>query len=146
MLTSEIFRGLRSVFFKTFFFHCIRNISESLNLKNYCVISFFFKNYSIFPRGGLWSLPPRICRYCFLNIFNICFFIIPDLLHIGWREKYTDVNFTINNIVMTFIKNWNINSMIWNNTLVGAKYKINKWHRVVYNMRRLIYNLIISSW
>ena len=47
MLISAIFRSLRSVFFKTFF-HCIRNISESLYLKNYCVISFFSKIIKFF--------------------------------------------------------------------------------------------------
>ena len=46
-MISAIFRGLVSVFFKTFF-HCIRNISESLYLKNYCVISFFSKIIQFF--------------------------------------------------------------------------------------------------
>ena len=41
LLTSAMFRGLRSVFFNTFFFHCIRNISESLYLKNSKIIQFF---------------------------------------------------------------------------------------------------------
>ena len=76
LLTSAILRGLRSVFFKTFFFHCIRNISESLYLKNYCVISFFQKLFNFFlvwteestsPPPGYYNfpnppppLPPRI--------------------------------------------------------------------------------------
>ena len=62
LLTTAIFRGLRSVFFKTLFY-CIRNISERLYFKNYCVLSFFFKNYSIFPRGGLWSPPQDMISF-----------------------------------------------------------------------------------
>ena len=66
LLTSAIFRGLRSVFLKTIF-HCIRNISESLYLKNYCVISFFSKIIKFFrgvestsssPAGYDNFLPP----------------------------------------------------------------------------------------
>ena len=48
LLTSAIFMGLRSVLFKTFFFDCIRNISESFYLKNYCVISYFSKIIQLF--------------------------------------------------------------------------------------------------
>ena len=74
LLTPAIFRGLRSVFFKTFFFHCIRNISESLYLKNYCVISFFSKIIQFFlgvdcgvhspPQDMIIFYPPRIGLIC----------------------------------------------------------------------------------
>ena len=57
LLTSAIFRGLRSVFFN-FFFYCIKNISESLHLKNYCVISFFSKIIQYFVGVDCGVYPP----------------------------------------------------------------------------------------
>ena len=54
LLTSAIFRGLRSVFFKTFFSLYQKYIRESVFKKLLCYL-FFYKNYSIFPRAELWS-------------------------------------------------------------------------------------------
>ena len=42
------FQGFKVSIFLKLFFHCIRNISESLYLKNYCVISFFTKIIQFF--------------------------------------------------------------------------------------------------
>ena len=71
MLTSAIFRGLRSVFFKNSFSLYQKYIREFV-FKKLLRHLFLFKNYSIFPRGRLWSphphpqgiiifyLPPRV--------------------------------------------------------------------------------------
>ena len=57
LLTSAIFRGLRSVFFKTFFSLYQKYIRQFV-CKKLLHYLFFFNNYSIIPRGGLWSPPP----------------------------------------------------------------------------------------
>ena len=57
LLTSSIFRGLRSVIFKNFFSLYQKYIRE-FAFKKLLRYLFFSKNYSIFPRGGLWSPPP----------------------------------------------------------------------------------------
>ena len=60
MLTSAIFRGFRSVFFKTSFSLYQKYIREFV-FKKLLRHLFLFKNYSIFPRDRLWRppLPPR---------------------------------------------------------------------------------------
>ena len=56
LLTSAIIRGLRSVFFN-FFFSLYQKYIREFVFKKLLRYLFFFKNYSIFPRGGLWSPP-----------------------------------------------------------------------------------------
>ena len=62
---------------------------------------------------------------------DICLTVIPDVTDISWREWNTDVNLTKDNIMVTFIKGWNINSIIWNCILVRTKWKVNGWHFVM---------------
>ena len=56
LLTSAIIRGLRSVFFN-FFFSLYQKYIREFVFKKLLRYLFFFKNYSIFPRGGSWSPP-----------------------------------------------------------------------------------------
>ena len=84
--------------------------------------------------------------YCFFNIFSICLAVIPYFADIMWWEGYTNVNLTKNIIVMAFFKYRDINSVFRNYICISTKYKIDAWHRVIYNMSRLISNLWISSW
>ena len=51
---------------------------------------------------------------------------------------YTNVNLTINDIMIAFIKNGDINCMFRN-------YKINTWQEFIYNMSRFINNLCTPS-
>ena len=84
--------------------------------------------------------------YCFFNIFSICLAVIPDFADIRWWERYANVNVTKNNIVMAFFKNRDTNSVFRNYICITAKYKIDAWYRVIYNMSNFINNLWISNW
>ena len=77
---------------------------------------------------------------------NICFTVIPYFTDIFWWEWYTNVNLAIDNIVMTFVKNGNINTIFWYSVLVSTKYKINTRHWVIYNMCGFINDLRITCW
>ena len=77
---------------------------------------------------------------------SISLVVIPYFTDIRWWVGYANVNLTKNNIVMAFFKNRDINSVFRNYICISAKYKIDAWYRVIYNMSNFINNLWISSW
>ena len=89
------------------------------------------------------SIPIKI-GCCFIYIFDFCFTVMPNFTDIYWRKKYPNINSTINYIMMIFLKNRNIDSMIWNHIFVWVKYKVYTRHRIIYNMGWFINNWCIS--
>ena len=77
---------------------------------------------------------------------SICFTLIPYFKDVFWWEWYTDVSLSMDDIVMTFVKNGSINTIFWNYILVSRKYKINTRHWVIYNICWLINDLCMSCW
>ena len=90
-------------------------------------------NFSIYGKIFKTFTPVKV-RYCCLDIFHICLTVIPNVIDISWMGWNADVNRTKDNIMVTFNKDWNINSIIWNCILVRTKWKVNAWHFVIYNM------------
>ena len=67
--------------------------------------------FNSFTYGKIFkTFTPVTVRYYFLDIFHICLTVIPDFTNIYWRHWYTGVNLTNDNITVTFIKDWDINS------------------------------------
>ena len=56
--------------------------------------------------GAAWNFffPLKI-RCCFFDIFNIYLVVIPYFANVNWWERYTNVNLTKKNIMLTFYEN-----------------------------------------
>ena len=104
-------------------------VNVSLRCFNFSIYGKIFKSFTLIK-----------VRYCTLNIFHIC-------LGCNFREWHANVNLTKNNILGTFLKNWNISIsfIILNCILVSPREEINAWPRVIYDMGRFINNLFIST-
>ena len=67
----------------------------------------------------------------FFDIFSICLAVDRYFVDINWLEGYANVNLTKKNTVIALL--WDINSMFRNYVCISTKYKIDTWHRVIYN-------------
>ena len=61
-------------------------------------------------------------RYCILDICYIRLIVIPDFPDIYLRDQC--MKSILSKVMVTFIKDWNINSIIWNCVLVSTMYYI----------------------
>ena len=111
---------LISVFFRTSTFPLNRNISRSF--------------YSIKSLNS------------FLYTLNISISIILNFTNIPRGKANTNVNFPKYDIMMTFLKYWNVNVIVWNYIQIITKYMIDARKWIVYSISRLFDNLFISSW
>ena len=69
----------------------------------------------------------------FFDIFSISLAVIL-YVDINFWEEYANFNLIKNNIVMTFLKKRDTNSMFRNYICISTKYKIHDCHRVTYKM------------
>ena len=67
------------------------------------------------------SFIPIKLRYCFHNIFNIYLTVIPNFTDIYWWQGYMNINLVLYDIVVAFVKNGNVFSIICQQILVVKK-------------------------
>ena len=72
---------------------------------------------------GFESFIPIKLWYCFYNIFNTCLNVIPNFTNIYWWQGYVNINLVLYDIVLAFVKNGNINSILCEQILVVKKIR-----------------------
>ena len=72
---------------------------------------------------GFESFIPIKLWYCFYNIFNTCLTAIPNFTNIHWWQGCVNNNLVLYDIVVAFVKNGNINSILCGQISVVKKIR-----------------------